>query len=223
MACPTAARMMVADPSPFRFAELPLEGWHHPATRSTSREALQSVAPLRRGWWDLLSEGRDDPERLAQLLAALHAEPLSPPARLARAKADPAALLGGLPSVEVGFVLDALGRQRARGVYYAPLRWELWRELTREVGHARLLNALDVAPPLLYAFVDHHVPFAGVHDPRPPGHWLRSAARRAVACARLVDLLLARVPFGIDTLFADACAAAMHLDANRTVEDAHRS
>ncbi len=215
-ACPTVARLLVQDPRPFTFVELPLEDWPYPPTRETSAAELEAVAELRAGWWRVLRERRDDTEHLIAVLSALHDDPLDPPPRISVGGAPSAALLAGQRSVDIGFVHDALERIPARGAHYASVHWDLWRDLTCEITPRQLHDALDIAPGLVTAFVDHLIPYAGVHDQRPVDRWLRVAVRRALAVARMVDSLMARTPFPIDVLFADAISGAMHIDARDT-------
>ena len=85
------------------------------------------------------------------------------------------------------------------------------------------LSLAAFAPELLVAFLDHLVPFAGLHDPRPVHHCLRAAVRRTIAVARMADSLLSRVPYGINTLFGDLITAAMHLDATAATTDSSSS
>jgi hypothetical protein len=220
LACPTAARLLVADPSPFRFVAVPLDQWRYPPVRDVSGETLAAVRDLRTGWWSVLSERRDDSERLMAVLAALYRDPSSPPARLSPALTIPEALLRGPKGFEIGFVHDALERLPERGAHYAGLHWDLWHELTREITRRELHDALDIAPELLVALIDQLIPFAAMHDERPPHDWLRSVVRRTLAVARMADALLTRVPFAIDVLFADLIVGATHLDATGTPADA---
>jgi len=216
LACPTAAKLLVRDPSPFRFVEVPLEGWAYPAHADVERAALDEVRELRRGWWDALAVDRHDPRRLAGALGTLLTAPYEP-AIVARAASDAdieAGLLGGFRSIDVGVMLAALERLPERGATYGSVRWEVRRRAMEDATRSALLEALDIAPELLAAFLDHQIPWARVHDPRPFHAWARTMARRAVLAARLVDGLLDKVPFGIDTLFADVFTASIHLDTH---------
>jgi len=213
LTCPTAARMLVADPSPFRFVEVPLETWPYSSMREATPAALALATPFRAGWWSVLADRRHDTERLCAVLDAMYTDPLAPPSGDPMITSSPnEGLLQGIRSSDVYFLHDVLERIPERGRSYASLHWELKVDLEHQVTRRELLDALDIAPELLAAFIDHMVPIAGLHDSRPVPQWLRMAVRRTIAVARLADALLARVPFGIDTLFGDLFTAAMHPD-----------
>lgn len=216
LACPTAAKLLVRDPSPFRFVEVPLEGWAYPAHAQVERAAIDEVRELRRGWWDALAIERHDPRRLADVLGALMTAPYQPAVVERAASGDDVepGLLGGFRSIDVGVMLAAIERLPERGATYGSVRWEVRRKAMEDTTGGALLEALDVAPELLAAFLDHQIPWARVHDPRPFHVWAQTMARRAVLTARLVDALLDKVPFGIDTLFADVFTASIHLDTH---------
>lgn len=216
LACPTAAGMLVRDPSPFRFVEVPLEGWLYPAHAEVGREVLEEVRELRRAWWAALAEDRGDPRRLAGVLGALLDAPYEPTraGRVASGEHVAPSLLGGARSIDVGVMLEALERVPERGPTYGAVRWEVRRRAMEETSGAALLDALDIAPELLTAFLDHQIPWARVHDLRPFHAWLRTMTRRVVLTARLADTLLDKTPFAIDTLFADLFMASIHLDVH---------
>ncbi len=224
LTCPTAARLLVQDPSPFRFVEVPLETWVYTAAREATTETLALAVPLRAAWWGLLADRRHDTERLTALLDAMYTDPLTPPTTDPVMSSPPSeGLLRGLRSGDVHFLHDVLERIPDRGQFYAPLHWELRGDLIGDVTPRQLMDALDIAPELLAAYLDQMVPFAGLHDSRPVPQWLRAAVRRTVAVARMADSLLARVPFGINTLFGDLFAAAMHPDTLAVPTEASRS
>jgi hypothetical protein len=209
--CPTAARLLAADPSPFRFVEVPLERWPYLPTRAASAPELAQVEALRAGWWAVLAERRDDPEHLLRILDAMLKDPLGP--REHDEHRLHAELWAGLQSVDARFMNDALERRPDRGASYAPWFWEVRHDLICDYDRSSLLAALDIAPGLLVAYLEHLIPFGGLHDARPLHVWLHIAVRRTLAVARMADSLLARVPYRIDTLFADLFGAAMHADA----------
>jgi len=225
LACPTAAKLLVRDPAPFSFVEVTPERFPFAPVRDerapfplspepTPADAdLAGIRRLRDAWWAYLAVRRDDPAYLLHALAAWHVHPLEPLAPEAPAPAELLPnLLDGLSTVEARVVIDALENLPDRGPNYALARWDLWRDLTRPISPRDLLAACDIAPNLVAAFLDHVVAFIGLHDGRPASTFLRAMVRRAVALIRGADALIARVPFAIDTLFADLFVAATHLE-----------
>lgn len=209
LACPTAARMLVDDPRPFRWAEVPLETWTFPPTRTTDAHGVARVTAMRDQWWAALGANRGDTERLAVVLAAMLAPGTTEPP-------GDGAVLRGFAGFEVGFVHDALARLPGRGATYDGLRWEVTAELARPTTRKALLDALDIAPTVTCALAEHLVAFGGLHDSRPLHHWIRTVARRALFVARATDALIARVPYAIDTLVADLISGVMVVDAGAT-------
>jgi len=221
--CPTAAALLVTDPGPFRFVEVPLAEWIYPPTRAANPTGVRLMTALRDGWWRVLADGREDTERLAAVLDAIWNDPFAPLAS-EPVKATPSdAILRGPTPVDVDHVHAALERIPQRGRIYANHRGDLNNDLTVDLTGRQLMDALDIAPGLLVAFLDHLVPFAGLHDPRPVHHCLRAAVRRTIAVARMADSLLSRVPYGINTLFGDLITAAMHIDATSPTTDSSSS
>lgn len=221
--CPTAASLLVKDPAPFRFVEVPLDTWIYPPTRAANTTGVRLMTALRSQWWRVLADGREDTERLLAVLDAIWNDPYEPPAsEPTRGEVSPE-ILRGPQSIEVDHVHAALERIPKRGRTYATHHWDLRRDLTVDLTQRQLLDMLDIAPELLVAFLDHLVPFAGLHDPRPVHHCLRAAVRRTIAVARMADSLLSCVPYGINTLFGDLITAAMHLDATAATTDSSSS
>lgn len=225
LACPTAAKLLVRDPAPFAFVEVtarafpfaPVRDERAPFALSPEPAAptadLAAIRQLRHAWWSYLAVRRDDPAHLLHALAAWYVHPLE-----ALAPSDPAPaeilpnLLDGLSTVEARFVIDALENLPDRGPNYGLARWDIWRDLTRPISARDLIAACDIAPQLVAAFLDQLVAFLGLHDGRPVATYLRAMVRRALALIRGADALIARVPFAIDTLFADLFVAATHLE-----------
>lgn len=221
LACPTAAGLLVRDPRPFSFVEVPVATWIYTPTREASIEATARAQMLREGWWRVLANGRGDPERLLAVLDAMLKVPLvAPEGEPERSAEITPSLLHGIGIVEAGHMLGVLEQMPDRGATYAAHHWDVRHDISLDVERAALVEMLAIAPELLSAYLDHSVPFAGLHDERPTHHWMKTTVRRAVAIARLADALLARVPFGIDILFADLFVCTMQLDAMLTRPDA---
>ena len=211
LGCPTAARMLVDDPRPFRWAEVPLETWTFPPTRTADARGVERVSAMRAQWWTALGTDRGDAERLAMLLGAMLESRVTDP------RADTIKrCLAGFAAFEVAFVHDALARLPGRGAIYDGLRWEVTAELARATTRKTLLDALDIAPLVISALAEHLVAFGGLHDSRPLHHWIRTVARRSLFVARATDALIARVPYAIDTLVADLISGVMVVDAGAT-------
>ncbi len=221
LGCPTVAGLLVRDPRPFSFVEVPLDSWIYTPTREATIEATARAQMLREGWWRVLADGRDDPERLLAVLDAMVKAPLdAPEGEPARNTELPPHFFYGTGISEAGQMLGVLERIPDRGGTYAAHHWDVRHDISLNVKRGELVEMLGIAPELLSAYLDHSVPFAGLHDERPTHHWMKTTVRRTIAIARLADALLARVPFAIDTLLADLMVCTMQLDGMLTRPDA---
>lgn len=217
--CPTASRLLVADPRPLAMVELDAARFPFPPSREApgfvsflpddmaSLVPLDELLSLREAWWHELSTWRTDPMRLVSRLVLLYAMPHLEPEPPEPIGSLPPALSRGMTQLEGWLVFRGLAALPERGAIYDELRWPVSREVAPEIDVAELAKISEPVAEVIHAFLDHQVLVAGLHDSRAFVPWLRTGVRRAVLIARLVDALCHRTPFRVRTLLADLVSA----------------
>lgn len=215
LTCPTAARLLVEDPSPFALVDAPRADWPYAPTRRvgddvawtvTTRAPIADALALRAGWWRRLAEVGEDAAALARVLAAMQEAPLDP---------------GHVPAREVGNELGAGDAQTALAALerlpdrdgYVAARWAAFADLVQPLRPSALVWAIEPATASFVRLASQGVQWVGVHDPRPAELAFALVARRVVLAVRLVDALCSHVPYPLRSLLRDAFSACTFVGA----------
>lgn len=216
--CPTASRLLVADPRPLILEPVDARTFPFPPSREAPPElalepgggrrlSLSDLFEWRRWWWRELSTDREDPLRLLARLARLHVAPFDRDPVVAPTPLDGGAFQREVGNLEAWVVCRGLERLPERGATYEEVRWPVRRETAEPMTGAALMAALAPVAPMLHALLDHTILLVGLHDGRALSPYLTTAARRAVLIARFCDALCHRTPFRLATLMADLFSA----------------